>query len=344
LGESNIWGGRIRFDGATTNSPFQITAFSDDIYCSASTPLVGSNQRTMVAYQRNFGTDWDIVASVIEGTNVITERNLSIMESAWLFQDQRQPSVDSDGRHFLVAYLEQYASSTTDYDIYVSDYHLAGNVLGLSEAHINLAYTAEFEGTVRMASAASSGESSRRFMATWYRNLSSTNADIHAGLVDAREGGTKVPFCFGDGSSGACPCNNQGATGRGCAHSGNVNGALLQVNGIVSTANDTASLTISGAPAAALCIFVQSNDTPFATPFGDGLGCIGSGMVRLMTKTASGGVATYPLPTDISLHVRGGVPLDGGLRAYQVWYRNSAAFCTSAAFNISNGVIVNWAR
>jgi hypothetical protein len=42
--------------------------------------------------------------------------------------------------------------------------------------------------------------------------------------------------------------------------------------------------------------------------------------------------------------VRGGVPLNGGRRAYQVWYRNSASFCTSAAFNISNGVIVNWAR
>jgi hypothetical protein len=209
---------------------------------------------------------------------------------------------------------------------------------------MNLAYTADFEGTVRMASAASSGGPIKRFMATWYRYLTSTNSDVHGALIDALEGGTKQPFCFGDGSSGACPCNNNGSTGRGCAHSGNVNGALLQVLGIVSTANDTASLTISGAPAAALCIFVQSNDGPAATPFGDGLGCIGQGMVRLMTKTASGGVASYPVPGDISLHVRGGVPLDGGRRVYQVWYRSSASFCTSAAFNISNGVIVNWAR
>jgi len=29
-------------------------------------------------------------------------------------------------------------------------------------------------------------------------------------------------------------------------------------------------------------------------------------------------------------------------RTYQVWYRNSASFCTSASFNLTNGVRVAW--
>lgn len=343
LNESHIWGGRIRFDGITLNSPFQITSAADDIYSSASSPLVGS-QRTMVAYQRNFGTDWDIVASILDGATVIDTVNLSTLESTWFLQDQAQPSVDTDGQHFLVGYLEQYSSSTTDYDIYVSDFHLTGNSLGLTQAHMNLAYTSYFEGTVRLASAQGSGGPNKRFMATWYKALSSTNCDVLGALVDTLEGGTKSPFCFGDGSSGACPCSNTGAAGHGCRNSVNAAGALLSLSGAPSTVNDTAVLTVSSAPAAALCIFVQSTTPPGASVFGDGLSCIGSGMIRLGTKTAAGGVASYPGSGDLALHLKGGLSFDGGTRAYQTWYRNSANFCTSSPFNISNGMLVNWAR
>jgi hypothetical protein len=42
--------------------------------------------------------------------------------------------------------------------------------------------------------------------------------------------------------------------------------------------------------------------------------------------------------------VRGGVPINGGLRTYQVWYRNAANFCTSSTFNLTNGVAIQWAR
>jgi len=41
--------------------------------------------------------------------------------------------------------------------------------------------------------------------------------------------------------------------------------------------------------------------------------------------------------------VRGSIPLQGLQRGYQVYYRNSANFCTTATFNISNGVLANWA-
>jgi hypothetical protein len=38
------------------------------------------------------------------------------------------------------------------------------------------------------------------------------------------------------------------------------------------------------------------------------------------------------------------VPLDGGIRTYQVWYRNSPSFCTAAPSNITNGLLVRWSR
>jgi hypothetical protein len=31
-----------------------------------------------------------------------------------------------------------------------------------------------------------------------------------------------------------------------------------------------------------------------------------------------------------------------GTRTYQVWYRNSAAFCTASTFNLTNGVEITW--
>jgi hypothetical protein len=40
--------------------------------------------------------------------------------------------------------------------------------------------------------------------------------------------------------------------------------------------------------------------------------------------------------------VRGQIPLVGGVRAYQLWYRNAADFCTSATFNVTNAVRAVW--
>jgi hypothetical protein len=46
---------------------------------------------------------------------------------------------------------------------------------------------------------------------------------------------------------------------------------------------------------------------------------------------------------DPPLSVTGLVPPAGGTRVAQVWYRNSATFCTPATFNLTNGVEVTWA-
>jgi hypothetical protein len=55
---------------------------------------------------------------------------------------------------------------------------------------------------------------------------------------------------------------------------------------------------------------------------------------------ASGGVGSLP-QGGAPLSVRGAV-LDSGERFYQLWFRNSAGFCTSAPFNLTNGLRVTW--
>jgi hypothetical protein len=76
--------------------------------------------------------------------------------------------------------------------------------------------------------------------------------------------------------------------------------------------------------------------------FDDGLRCAGGMVVRLGVTANVGGTSQYPAPLDAPISVRGMIPAGGGTRVYQCWYRNAAAFCTPSAFNLSNGVEIDW--
>jgi hypothetical protein len=54
------------------------------------------------------------------------------------------------------------------------------------------------------------------------------------------------------------------------------------------------------------------------------------------------GATVYPGPGEPSLAVLGQIPLQGGTFYYQTWYRDTAAFCTSAATNLSDALSVTW--
>ena len=75
--------------------------------------------------------------------------------------------------------------------------------------------------------------------------------------------------------------------------------------------------------------------------FGDGLRCASGTIIRLGTKTNVTGASQYPAAGDLSVSVRGAV-LSPGTRTYQIWYRNAAAFCSPATFNLTNGLVVTW--
>ncbi len=155
---------------------------------------------------------------------------------------------------------------------------------------------------------------------------------------------TAVPFCFGDGSANACPCGNASAPieQAGCASSFGTGGRLT-AQGASSLTADTLVLRGAAMPNSSALYFqgtsAQSGGAGVA--FGDGLRCAGGSVIRLGTKSNAGGASQYPVAGDASVSVRGLVTAPGS-RVYQIWYRNSAAFCTSATFNLSNGLLVTW--
>ena len=163
------------------------------------------------------------------------------------------------------------------------------------------------------------------------------------------DAGPITPFCFGDGSSGLCPCSNFGATAKGCDNSAGTGGAQLLATG--SLAADTLQFSSSGELATALTIFLQGtlNQSPAAV-FGDGLRCTGGNLKRLYVKSAVGGVAIAPVAGDPSVRVQSsnlGDPIAAGsTRFYQAYYRDAnASFCpapTGNTFNISSGLSILW--
>ena len=63
--------------------------------------------------------------------------------------------------------------------------------------------------------------------------------------------------------------------------------------------------------------------------------------MRLGTKLNVAGSSSYPTGSEAAVSVRGLVTAPGS-RAYQVWYRNAAAFCSASTFNLTNGWWLVW--
>ena len=133
------------------------------------------------------------------------------------------------------------------------------------------------------------------------------------------------------------------------------------MSGIASLAADSLSVTGSFMPLSTVLYFQGTlrENGGAGIVLGDGLRCSTGSVVRLGTKTNSGGGATfacsvasmctglcggsgYPDVGNLPISVRGGISAPGTVRHYQGYYRNAAAFCTSATFNYTNGVTVAW--
>jgi hypothetical protein len=150
-------------------------------------------------------------------------------------------------------------------------------------------------------------------------------------------------LCHGDGTGTPCPCGNDAPPGSwGCLNSLGVPGTLGSA-GLASVSADSLVLNGSAMPNSSALYFqgTQVLNGGAGVVFGDGLRCAAGTIVRLGTKTNSAGASAYPGPGDPAIHVRGAC-LPGDLRRYQVWYRNAAAFCTLATYNLTNGLEVTW--
>ncbi|MCH2103096.1 MAG: hypothetical protein MK297_03680 [Planctomycetes bacterium] len=216
-----------------------------------------------------------------------------------------------------------------------------------------------FQYSVEMSSTANPSGLGVNVEMLYYWDLSSFGDDIqsfslhftssgpHMGLdavmLDTREGVGNVgaPYCFGDGSSTACPCGNAGAPGRGCGNGAFPAGAELSGQGSASIANDNLVLNISDMPQNQPVLFFGGGNAVNSgngNVFGDGLRCAGFGVNRLEVSTSdSSGIAS----TSSSISTRDGVSI-GDIRRYQAWYRDPVTTLCGSGFNLSNGLEITW--
>ncbi len=344
-GTEDIWGAQIHWDGTISTSPFLIAHSGlNDQFPSASSLLddpSGLPRPWMVTFDRPLG-DYDIIADALVGSTVLGELNLSVTEGIDIYEDQTHPAVDSDGQRFVVAYSETYNGSVTDTDLYAATLHLTGSTLTVDEAHQNLDFSSLSTDDAQIASGMTDSDQGFPYYGIVWSTYYGSTSNVHVGAY--LEPGTVESFCAGDGSWGNCPCGNSGGPTVGCANSV-TNGAGLGGSGTNFVSADTFSLYAYDMPATASCLFFQgASPATVGVAFGDGLRCTSGSTIRIGNKTAVNGSASYPEPGDQPLSVKGGVPAEGGVRAYQVWYRNSGSFCTPSPFNLTSAVRVLWLR
>jgi len=346
-GNRNVLGARLHWDGTLTEPTFTIASSSFDEINPSVTSIVDNNGGTrpwMVAFQlETTSNGWDVRCRTLNNTSIISTFDLSEQFPS-VALEQINPSCDTDGEQFVVAYDERSGPFFLSTDIKVSTLYSLGGALGVNEGNVSVSPGLEIDLRPRITAAASSGSVLDDAMVVFDRDDSGPN-DVYATGYDLPNGGPVTVYCFGDGSGTGCPCGNAGAAGNGCASSLNAAGAHLGASGAADLSADTLQLVATGLPASAPVLFFQGTTQTSGgagSVFGDGLRCASGTVIRLATKTASAGTASYPTGADLDVSVRGVVPAAGAVRYYQGWYRNSAPFCTASTFNLTNGLRVQW--
>jgi hypothetical protein len=168
------------------------------------------------------------------------------------------------------------------------------------------------------------------------------NWSIRANRTPPCSGPVGIPICFGDEVSNPCPCISTippGSPGRGCPNSVHLGGATLIATGTPSLSNDSLLLQ-SGHMPNGFSQYIQGTLVT-GNPFGDGRLCLGGTLTRLGVRQVLNDSSHYPGGPHLPVSVQGVISTPGQ-RLYQVWYRDAANFCTSATFNLSNVLVVNW--
>ena len=343
-GNGDVYGAQIANDGWLQTPPFPIEASAENALNPRVSPILdmsfSGTRHYLVAWQKVVNvSDWAIHLVEMGGSFQYIHGDLNDLEQNNPAPDKILPALDSDGSQFALAYTVDWGNGLAQ--INLSNVYRMGVELGLSESG---AWVSLGQGVVdmrpRIASVHGSGGSGHDSFIAWDHldSPQQVQHDIHAARYTAPVGGPYSQFCWG---SFACPCTNNGANG-GCANSANPGGAVLEATGATSVSEDTFVLHGTGMPASSFCLYMQGTTSHAPVQYGDGKRCIGGTMRRLKAKNNVGGMSQYPAQFELLISIRGDIPVIGATRAYQILYRDPANYCTSATFNISNGVEAVW--
>src|SRR5438046_10211262 len=87
------------------------------------------------------GNPRDVIGAVVQGSTVLAEAELDVLDPINAGEDHLSPSTDCDGSMFAVSFAESYNGSV-DYDAYVSSFYYDDGALYLGEGHALLDFTA----------------------------------------------------------------------------------------------------------------------------------------------------------------------------------------------------------
>jgi len=167
---------------------------------------------------------------------------------------------------------------------------------------------------------------------------SGTSTDFNFdGIPD--ECGVGSPLCPGDGSLIPCPCGNESAlgAGEGCQNSTGV-GAILYTTGTSVVALDDLVFHVAQGRPGMPALLVQGASL-ISIPFKDGVFCTGGPTRRLevLFLDAVGSGSTVG-----SIVTNGNIPVAGGVRYYQMWYRDPVISPCGTGSNFSQGQMISW--
>ena len=347
--KSALVGTRIHADGSVTTPEFVISSASNIGLYSASSCL-DSTSRYLVAFAQDTGVNRDVEVVLMDDGTVLDTADLSTLEGDSPIADQFDPSTDSDGGSFAVAYTEFVGFPTANDSTYVATLTPVGTQLHLSESHRTLSAATVDEDHTSITGRKGTGGAAGEFMAVWdVANGSTNHGDIEGGIYDAEE---FTSFCSpGADGVAACPCSNPpSSVGEGCNNSAGTGGARLSKSGTASLANDTLVFTTGGERATAFTVLFQGTAAlQNGAINGQGVRCVGGTLKRLYKKNAAAGSITAPSGSEPSVSAASaaaGAPIpSGATRYYYVAYRDPVVLggCpASSTINLSQAGAVIW--